>query len=108
LAVSWLSHHVQLGDLPTWVAALGAIVAAVFAFGQLRALRTQNRLQQRELDHQAVDLTQFRETQRKQTELLDLEIRDRRAAQSRQVVVQRFVERWSEPGGPPQNGYALF
>lgn len=106
--MSWLSQHVHLGDLPTWVAALGALVAAGFAFGQLRALRAQNLLQQRELDSQAEDLAQVRETQRKQTELLDLEIRDRRAAQARQVVVQRFVERSREPGSLISNGYALF
>jgi hypothetical protein len=106
--VSWLSQHVHLGDLPTSLAAIGAIIAAVFAFGQLKALRAQNRIQQRELNSQAKDIARVEETQRKQAELLDLEIRDRRSAQARQVEVQRFVGRWSDPGSGVDNGYALF
>jgi hypothetical protein len=107
-SVSWLSQHVHLGDLPTSLAAIGAIIAAAFAFGQLRALRIQNRLQQRELDGQTKDIARVEETQRKQTELLDLEIRERRSAQARQVEIQRFVRRWSDPGSGVENGYALF
>jgi hypothetical protein len=106
--VHWLSYHVQLGDLPTWLAAIGAGIAAWFAFGQLRALRNQNRIQQQELDQQAHDLARVEETQRKQTELLDLEIRDRRAAQARLITVDRFVERWNEPDSTIQDGYALY
>jgi hypothetical protein len=104
----WLSYHIHLGDLPTWLAAIGALIAAAFALGQLKELRKQNATQQRELDSQAEELAQVRETQRKQTELLDLEIRDRRAGQARQIEVQRFVDPWADPGSSVINGYALY
>lgn len=106
--MAWLSQHVHLGDLPTWVAAIAAIIAGYFGFGQLKALRTQNQNQQRELDRQDEDIEQVKQTQRKQMELLDLEIRDRRAAQARQIVIQRIVEPWKEPGSVIVNGFALF
>jgi hypothetical protein len=40
---SWLSQHVHLGDLPTWLAAVGALIAARFALGQLRTMRRELR-----------------------------------------------------------------
>lgn len=89
---NWFSQHFHLGDVPTWFAAVGAWVAAAFAFGQLRAVR-------QELSH-------VKQTQDQQLELLDLEIKDRRATQARQVVVQRDVGPSPLPGGAGQNGYA--
>lgn len=103
--MTWLSQHI--GGLPTWLAAIGAIVAARFAFGQLKALRVQNELQQRDLDNQASEIARVEEAQRKQLELLDLEIRDRRAAQARLVEVRRYVDPWEEPGNSVVNGFAL-
>jgi hypothetical protein len=109
----WLSQHVHLGDLPTWIAAIGALIAARYGFGQLRALRTQNQnqaktleLQQRQLDDQAKNVARVEETQRKQAELLDLDIRERRAAQARGVHTQRPVIPWKDPGSGVENGYA--
>jgi hypothetical protein len=102
----WLSYHVQLGDLPTWLAAIGGLVAATFAFGQLKALRTQNANQQRDLDQQAEELAEVKERQRKQAELLDLDIRERRSSQAKGIVVTRVVDEWSPPGGAVENGYA--
>lgn len=104
--VGWLSYHVQLGDLPTWLAAIGGLVAATFAFGQLKALRTQNANQQRELDQQTEELAEVKERQRKQAELLDLDIRERRSSQARGIVIARVVDQWSPPGGAVENGYA--
>ena len=81
VAVHWISDHIHLGDLPTWLAAIGAAVAAVFAFGQLKVLRGQ-------VEQQRLDLAKVEETQRKQAELLELEIRDRREAQARSVLIR--------------------
>ena len=103
--MGWLSQHVHLGDLPTWLAAIGAAIAAWFAFGQLRALRAQNRLQQHQLDATAKDVAQVEATQRKQAELLDLDIRERRAAQARLIKIRRPVLPWQDPGSGVQNGY---
>jgi hypothetical protein len=99
--VDWLSQHVHLGDLPTWLAAVGAAIAAVFAFGQLKALRAQNRHQQDQLD-------EVRATQRKQAELLDLDIRERRSGQARGVNVRRDVRPWQDPGSSVRKSYAQF
>lgn len=102
----WLSQHIHLGDLPTWLTAIGAFTAAGFAFGQLRTLRAQNQLQQKQIDSQAKELARVERTQRKQTELLDLEIRDRRSAQARLVRVRRVVLPWQNPGSGVENGFA--
>jgi hypothetical protein len=99
-------QNIDFGDLPTWLAAIGAFIAAVFAFGQLKALRRQNRLQQSQLNSQAADLDRLRETQRKQAELLDLDIRDRRASQARRVEVRQDVVPWQDPGSGVKNGFA--
>ncbi len=76
----WWSDHFHLGDVPTWLAAVGAGIAALFAFGQLRALRSQVQMQRAELADVA-------EAQRRQMDVLELEIRDRRETQARQILI---------------------
>lgn len=102
----WL-EDVRFGDVPTWVAAVGAIVAAAFAFSQLRVLRRQNMLQQQQLDTQAAELARVEEAQRKQLELLTLEIRKYRSSQARQVEVRRLVLPWQVPRSGVEDGYAV-
>lgn len=78
--MTWLSQHFHLGDVPTWLAAVGATFAAFVTFRQLRALRTQ----------------------------LSLEIGDLRAAQARQIQIQRLILPWREASRTNVNGFALF
>lgn len=90
-----------MGDLPTWVGAVGTVlgviaaaVAAYFVYGQLSELREQARLQRKASEDHERELEDIREVQAKQLELINLEIADRRSAQAQQVKVVRSVIKW--------------
>jgi hypothetical protein len=102
-----------MGDVPTWVGAVGTVfgvvaaaVAAYFVYGQLAELRGQSELQRRASEDQQRELADIRAVQEKQLELMNLEIFERRSSQARQIKVRRVVREW---GGDQDisNGYTL-
>ncbi len=108
-------HHPEYGDVGTWLgtvaawlAAAGAAVAAYFAFGQLRELRGQAKLQAEALDRQAEQLVAEGEARRKQAALMDEQLEQARAA-NRALVRQQaehvdfHTSAWKVPTGSFDN-----
>lgn len=90
-----------MGDLPTWIGAVGTVlgvvaaaIAAYFVYGQLSELREQARLQRKASEDHERELEDIREVQARQLELINLEIADRRSMQARLIKVERSVTQW--------------